>query len=125
MVHLSCGLHFPDEHFSVQIVELKGNIRVLARVRPMIEKEWASSGGGGDPQAVKVIDEETVAVSGATVKEYNFDKVFAPADRQEQVRTTLAAVSGIASCIKPHRSTMACRRLQPPAGGAVQCRSGS
>lgn len=72
----------------LQLIELKGNIRVLARIRPMIEKEWASSGGGvADAEGVKVVDEETVAVTGSNAKEYQFDRVFAPSDGQELVGT--------------------------------------
>jgi hypothetical protein len=66
----------------LQVTELKGNIRVLARIRPMSEKEHSSS---GSEAAVRVIDEETVSVAGATVREYEFDRVFGPADGQAKV----------------------------------------
>eukprot|EP00878_Enallax_costatus_P018744 GHUV01019749.1.p1 GENE.GHUV01019749.1~~GHUV01019749.1.p1 ORF type:complete len:341 (+),score=125.63 GHUV01019749.1:597-1619(+) len=76
------------------VIEMKGNIRVLARIRPMIEKEFASSGGGTEAQAVRMIDEERVAVMGVTSKEFEFDKAFGPADGQEQVNITMSGVMG-------------------------------
>jgi hypothetical protein len=75
------------------VTELKGNIRVLARIRPMSEKEHSSS---GSEAAVRVINEETVCVAGATVREYEFDRVFGPTDGQAHVRkcACVAACSG-------------------------------
>lgn len=69
---------------AVQVTELKGNIRVLARIRPMIEKEHSSSGGAVET-AVRVNDKEMVSIAGPTVREYEFDGVFGPEDGQAQV----------------------------------------
>jgi len=72
-----------------QVIELKGNIRVLARIRPMIEKERsaACSEGGSVEAAVRVAGEETVLLGApAMQREYEFDRVFGPSDGQLQVR---------------------------------------
>jgi hypothetical protein len=70
----------PPTH--LQVTELKGNVRVLARIRPMSEKEHSSS---GSEAAVRVINEDTVSVAGTSVREYEFDRVFGPSDGQAQV----------------------------------------
>ncbi|WIA08902.1 hypothetical protein OEZ85_008321 [Tetradesmus obliquus] len=75
------------------VTELKGNIRVLARIRPMSEKEHSSSGAEA---AVRVIDEETLSVAGTSVREYEFDRVFGPMDGQAQV---FDEVSGLVTSI--------------------------
>ncbi|KAF6254764.1 P-loop containing nucleoside triphosphate hydrolase protein [Scenedesmus sp. NREL 46B-D3] len=75
------------------VTELKGNIRVLARIRPMSEKEHSSSGSDA---AVRALDEETVCVAGATAREYEFDRVFGPKDGQAQV---FDEVSGLVTSI--------------------------
>lgn len=93
-------------------MELRGNIRVLARIRPLTTKEaadtapGAAAAAGASPQrgpwaaapaeAVQALDEERVAVAllagadrgglGGGAKEFEFDRVFGPADGQEQVR---------------------------------------
>lgn len=69
-----------------QVVELKGNIRVLARIRPLIEMERARAGGDvATEAAVRVVNEETLSVTGASTWEYEFDRVFGPSDGQAQV----------------------------------------
>lgn len=75
---------------AVQVIELKGNIRVLARIRPMIEKERSSSAACSDAgnveAAVRMVDTETLLLEAATHREYEFDRVFGPTDGQLQVR---------------------------------------
>lgn len=67
-------------------MELKNNIRVLARIRPMIEKEHTSAATEGGSVGVWVVDEEKVALNLAPQREYEFDRVFGPSDGQQQVR---------------------------------------
>ena len=67
------------------MLELKGSIRVLCRVRPMLEKERANSGGEAPP--IRVLNEEVLRVpTGQQAdKDFEFDRVFSPEDDQEQV----------------------------------------
>jgi hypothetical protein len=86
-------------------VELRGNIRILARIRPTSSAEAAElvvaataspSNAAGDQRttaaAVQALDEERLVVmpsgGGATSgpKEFEFDRVFGPSDGQQQVR---------------------------------------
>ena len=73
------------------MVELKGNIRVLARIRPLLEKEQAVSGPEVlPPEALPVhaADEEKLVmanIAGGNDREYNFDRVFGPRDGQAEV----------------------------------------
>jgi hypothetical protein len=72
---------------SLQVVELKGNIRVLARIRPLLEKERVSSDGSAAVLPVQATSAETLLMAGTTgqSKEYEFDRVFGPQEGQEQV----------------------------------------
>jgi hypothetical protein len=97
LLHCNCPPSLP---VPVQVTELKGNIRVLARIRPMSEKEHSSS---GSEAAMRVINEETVSVAGTSVREYEFDRVFGPKDGQAQVGCACAAavcmaIAYIAQC---------------------------
>eukprot|EP00877_Chromochloris_zofingiensis_P015256 jgi/Chrzof1/9985/Cz04g23010.t1 len=80
-----------------QVVELKGNIRVLARVRPLLEKENGSNSTSTpyNDLPVHATSEETLELSSATDrtdKVYEFDKVFAPSAGQEQVFEEVSAL---------------------------------
>jgi kinesin family protein C2/C3 len=72
------------------VLELKGSIRVLCRVRPMLEKERANSGGEDPP--IRVLNEEVLRVpTGQQAdKDFEFDRVFSPEDDQEQVGCQVA-----------------------------------
>jgi hypothetical protein len=72
----------------LQVVELKGNIRVLARIRPLLEKERVSSDGSAAVLPVQASSAETLLMAGTNMgqsKEYEFDRVFGPQEGQEQV----------------------------------------
>ncbi|KAF8072828.1 Kifc3 [Scenedesmus sp. PABB004] len=93
-----------------QVVELKGNIRVIARVRPMLEKEHAT-GGSADP-AVRPLDADTVCVAlpGAPPREYEFDRVLGPGDSQAQVFDEVSglvtsSLDGFNACILAYGQT--------------------
>jgi len=69
-----------------ELVDLKGNIRVYCRVRPVIKED----GGGKHAENVISFDEDDDAIlnvfsKGAT-KLFDMDKVFRPESTQEQVR---------------------------------------
>ena len=69
-----------------ELVDLKGNIRVYCRVRPVIKED----GGGKNAENVISFDEDDDALlnvfsKGAT-KLFEMDKVFRPESTQEQVR---------------------------------------
>ena len=65
--------------------DMKGKIRVYARVRPMLQFE----GARGQRPAISIPDELTVEHMWKDKKrEYNFDSVFAPESTQEQVNSS-------------------------------------
>ena len=81
------------------VLELKGNIRVLCRVRPMLDKER----GGLDAAAaaasmpVRCPTEETVrvaAVDNKAEKEFEFDRVLSPEEGQDKVSKDIGAAAG-------------------------------
>jgi len=69
----------------LQVVELKGNIRVLARIRPHNDTEKARAGADTVESAVRTVNEETIMLAGNVTKEFEFDRVFGPSDGQQQV----------------------------------------
>lgn len=100
-----------------QVIELKGNIRVLVRIRPLIEKEHSassgSSGGATADAAVRAVDEETVALqctAAGQTREFVCDRAFGPADGQLQVYHEVSAVvvsilDGFNACILAYGQT--------------------
>ena len=68
-----------------ELVELKGNIRVYCRVRPVIKED----GGGRNAENVITFDDEDDALlnvfSKGAIKQFEMDKVFKPQSTQEQV----------------------------------------
>lgn len=97
----------------LQVVELKGNIRVLARIRPLIEKERSAccSAGGSVQEAVRVTDEDTLLLESANgPRVYDFDRVFGPGDGQAQVYEEVSAIvtsilDGYNACIMAYGQT--------------------
>lgn len=81
------------------MVELKGNIRVLARIRPLLEKERVSSDGSAAVLPVQATSAETLLMAGTTgqSKEYEFDRVFGPQEGQEQVNDGVVHVPATAA----------------------------
>ena len=70
-----------------ELVELKGNIRVYCRVRPVIKED----GGGTNAENVITFDEDDDAIlkmekSNGNWMPFEFDKVFRPESTQEQVK---------------------------------------
>lgn len=72
-----------------ELVELKGNIRVYCRVRPVIKED----GGGRNAEKVITFDEDDDAIlsvfSKGSKKSFEMDKVFRPESTQEQVKTLI------------------------------------
>lgn len=68
-----------------ELVDLKGNIRVYCRVRPVIKED----GGGKTAENVISFDEDDDGIlnvlSKGTNKPFEMDKVFKPESTQEQV----------------------------------------
>jgi kinesin family protein C2/C3 len=96
------------------VIEMKGNIRVLARIRPMIEKERSAScsEGGSVQEAVRMADEETVLLEAANgpIREFSFDRVFGPSDGQLQVYEEVSGIvtsvmDGFSACIMAYGQT--------------------
>ena len=88
---------------------LKGNIRVLCRIRPKLSNEQ------GNSIVVQAINEETVAVSGnarghETHKQFEFDRVFGPSAGQSAVFDEVeplveSVLDGYQSCIFAYGQT--------------------
>jgi len=78
------------------VLDLKGSIRVLCRVRPLLEKERFNleTGPDGQPvQPVKCTTEELIKVtSDKGDKEFEFDRVFASSEGQETVFDEVCAL---------------------------------
>ena len=70
-----------------EIVELKGNIRVFARVRPTIKED----GVGAQAEHVVTFDDDDDCLLSVghrgNLKTFEMDKVFQPGSTQEQVST--------------------------------------
>ena len=68
-----------------ELVELKGNIRVYCRVRPLIKED----GGGKMAENVVSFDENDDAIlsvySKGSNKQFEMERVFRPESTQEQV----------------------------------------
>eukprot|EP00741_Cyanophora_paradoxa_P021668 tig00000241_g20914.t1 len=65
-----------------QLVELKGNIRVFARVRPLLKEEAAR----GEAACVEITDEQELTVDGPSGKKaFEFDRVYGLGTTQAQV----------------------------------------
>jgi len=71
-----------------QLVELRGNIRVLCRMRPPI----AEDGSGSQAAIVARVDQEDDGIlyvhSKGTSKIFELDRVFGPQSSQEEVQCT-------------------------------------
>ncbi len=70
----------------LQVLELKGNIRVLARMRPLVDKERGQGAAAELP--LKALSEEMLrvaAVDNKAEREYEFDRVLSPDEGQEKV----------------------------------------
>jgi hypothetical protein len=70
-----------------RLIELQGNIRVLCRVRPIVEVEEQSGEGGS---VVDFPDEDTLTVTNtknndAVTQRFEFDRVFSPGSTQAEV----------------------------------------
>lgn len=80
-----------------ELVELKGNIRVYCRVRPVIKED----GGGRNAEKVITFDEDDDAIlsvfSKGSKKSFEMDKVFRPESTQEQVFEEVKSL--VVSCI--------------------------
>lgn len=80
-----------------ELVELKGNIRVYCRVRPVIKED----GGGRNAENVITFDEDDDAIlnvfSKGANKPFEMDKVFKPESTQEQVFEEVKSL--VVSCI--------------------------
>eukprot|EP00775_Hariotina_reticulata_P002428 gene2428-2732_t len=92
------------------VVELKGNIRVLARIRPHNDTEKARAGADIVESAVRTVNEETILLAGAVTKEFEFDRVFGPSDGQQQVYEEVSSLvtsimDGFNVCIMAYGQT--------------------
>ncbi|OVA03909.1 Kinesin [Macleaya cordata] len=88
-------------------LDLKGNIRVFCRIRPLIEEEKF-----GDLRSVVALDSSKVLLKLAEnkSKQYSFDKVFDPGSSQDEVFSEVepvikSAVDGYNACIFAYGQT--------------------
>ncbi|TKY61496.1 Kinesin protein KIFC3 [Spatholobus suberectus] len=68
-----------------EVIELKGNIRVFCRCRPLNESEIANGSGVSVVNFESSPDELQVICSDSSKKRFKFDYVFRPEDNQETV----------------------------------------
>jgi len=91
-----------------QLIELKGNIRVLCRVRPLSSKEQADAA----QSAITVVDEQCIQLlteKGAE-KEFEFNRCFDAGDSQESVYSEVSSlvtsvIDGYNCCIMAYGQT--------------------
>ncbi len=92
------------------LVELKGNIRVMARIRPLLATESAVSQGAA---TVEVQDEGTLVVrvpSERTARSFELDRVFSPEEDQDAVfghvwELVTSALDGFNVCLMAYGQT--------------------
>mmetsp|Transcript_5197 Transcript_5197/g.7991 ORF Transcript_5197/g.7991 Transcript_5197/m.7991 type:complete len:924 (+) Transcript_5197:113-2884(+) len=67
-----------------KLMEIQGNIRVICRVRPILEVEHKS---GEDVDVTEILSDEDIVIHRdlSTKNRFEFDRVFAPLSRQEEV----------------------------------------
>eukprot|EP00049_Salpingoeca_infusionum_P026188 m.24307 g.24307 ORF g.24307 m.24307 type:complete len:1241 (+) comp8588_c0_seq1:191-3913(+) len=88
--------------------DLKGNIRVYCRVRPLSKSELEKQ----THDAIELPDEYTIYVHEKTKHEFTFDRVFGPQSTQEEVYTDTgsliqSAIDGYPVCIFAYGQTSA------------------
>uniref|UniRef100_A0A8C3W394 Kinesin-like protein n=1 Tax=Catagonus wagneri TaxID=51154 RepID=A0A8C3W394_9CETA len=118
------GLEMERRRLHNQLQELKGNIRVFCRVRPVLPGEPTPTpgfllfpGGPADPPtrlSLSRSDERRATLSGApappTRHDFSFDRVFPPGSRQDEVFEEIAmlvqsALDGYPVCIFAYGQT--------------------
>ena len=69
-----------------KLMEIQGNIRVICRVRPVLEVERKQA-KGGDVNATEILSEEDIVVhrDSSTKNRFEFDRVFPPDSTQSSV----------------------------------------
>jgi kinesin family protein C1 len=72
------------------IQELRGNVRVFARIRPYLPNDGKRNDDNETPDIVSLVDDRTVTVlnpkdSRQQSHKFSFDRVFSPSDGQEAV----------------------------------------
>lgn len=90
-----------------ELLDLKGNIRVFCRIRPLIEEKIV-----GNPKSVVALDSSNVILKLGEnkSKRYSFDKVFDPGSSQDVVFSEVepvikSAVDGYNACIFAYGQT--------------------
>jgi kinesin family protein C1 len=72
------------------IQELRGNVRVFARIRPYLPNDGKQNDENDTPEIVSLVDDRTVTVlNPKDIRQqphrFSFDRVFSPTDGQEAV----------------------------------------
>jgi kinesin family protein C1 len=72
------------------IQELRGNVRVFARIRPYLPNDGKQNDDNDTPDIVSLVDDRTVTVlnpkdTRQQSHRFSFDRVFSPSDGQEAV----------------------------------------
>lgn len=70
-----------------KLLEIQGNIRVVCRVRPILEVERKQLGGQGEVDTTEIVSEEEIIIhrDSVTKNRFEFDRVFGPESTQEIV----------------------------------------
>eukprot|EP00199_Chlamydomonas_sp_CCMP681_P000065 CAMPEP_0119105464 /NCGR_PEP_ID=MMETSP1180-20130426/3409_1 /TAXON_ID=3052 ORGANISM="Chlamydomonas cf sp, Strain CCMP681" /NCGR_SAMPLE_ID=MMETSP1180 /ASSEMBLY_ACC=CAM_ASM_000741 /LENGTH=1060 /DNA_ID=CAMNT_0007090509 /DNA_START=65 /DNA_END=3247 /DNA_ORIENTATION=+ len=93
-----------------QLSELRGSIRVICRIRPLLPKEVTQMDANA-PHPVRVVTEESLRIAMEKgEREFEFDRVFGPKEGQEPVFTEVAslvtsALDGYNVCIMAYGQT--------------------
>eukprot|EP00347_Sterkiella_histriomuscorum_P018250 403346225 len=93
-----------------QLQEIKGNIRVLCRVRPLLQHEYK---GRKKAQSLKIVNQHRLTVTNEqSTKEqhFQFDRVFEPSIRQNEVseeisHLVLSSLDGFNVCVMAYGQT--------------------
>lgn len=91
-----------------ELEDMKGKIRVYARIRPFSKTELADPEKAVD--CYEVNDSMTLTIQGRITNQYNFDSVFGPESTQEQIfdetkRLVQSAIDGYNVCIFAYGQT--------------------
>ena len=81
------SIHRKDAHN--KLLELQGNIRVICRVRPILDMERNKGGEGQAVDVTEILSEEDISIQKdyQTKTTYEYDRVFPPSASQRWVDT--------------------------------------
>ncbi|KAA0176662.1 hypothetical protein FNF27_01943 [Cafeteria roenbergensis] len=88
-------------------LELAGNVRVFARIRPVLDMERAGAGAAGARVALCAVSDEEVGMveeAGVRPGKFTFDRVFGPGSTQQEVFDEVEPL--VVSCLDGYNATV-------------------